>query len=45
MAYTFYKAMGYEIGSSLLETEKLELAKETLAKFKTSKAKVLIAEG
>jgi phosphoglycerate kinase len=42
MAYTFYKAMGYEIGSSLLETEKLDLAKVTLEKFKTSKAKVLL---
>lgn len=42
MAYTFYKAMGYEIGSSLLEEEKIELAKEMLEKFKTSKAKVLL---
>ncbi|MEW6193734.1 MAG: phosphoglycerate kinase [Bacteroidota bacterium] len=42
MAYTFYKAMGYEIGTSLLEAEKLDLAKETLAKFKNVKAKVLL---
>lgn len=42
MAYTFYKAMGYEIGSSLLEEEKLELAKSTLEKFKTSKANVML---
>lgn len=42
MAYTFYKAMGYEIGTSLLETEKIELAKEMLIKFKTSKAKVIL---
>lgn len=42
MAYTFYKAMGYEIGTSLLEEEKLELAKETLEKFKKSNAKVLL---
>ena len=42
MAYTFYKAMGYEIGSSLLEEEKIELAKAMLEKFKTSKAKVLL---
>lgn len=42
MAYTFYKAMGYEIGSSLLEQEKLELAKSTLEKFKTSKANVML---
>ena len=42
MAYTFYKAMGYEIGASLLEAEKIELAKEMLVKFKTSKAKVIL---
>lgn len=42
MAYTFYKAMGYEIGSSLLEEEKIDLAKQMLEKFKTSKAKVLL---
>lgn len=42
MAYTFYKAMGYEIGTSLLEGEKLDLAKEVLEKFKNSNAKVLL---
>jgi len=42
MAYTFYKAMGYEIGTSLLEAEKVELAKEMLVKFETSKAKVIL---
>jgi len=42
MAYTFYKAMGYEIGSSLLEEEKIELAKQMLEKFKSSKARVLL---
>ncbi len=30
MAYTFYKAMGYEVGTSLLEAEKVDLAKEIL---------------
>ncbi len=30
MAYTFYKAMGHEVGTSLLEAEKVELAKEIL---------------
>ncbi|VEU80338.1 phosphoglycerate kinase [Haploplasma axanthum] len=30
MAFTFYKAMGYEIGKSLLEEDKVELAKELL---------------
>jgi len=42
MAYTFYKAMGYEIGTSLLEAQKIELAKEMLVKFKTSNAKVIL---
>ncbi|MGK9476655.1 phosphoglycerate kinase [Melioribacter sp. OK-6-Me] len=42
MAYTFYKAMGYEIGKSLLEEEKIELAKEMLEKFKTSGKNVLL---
>jgi len=30
MAYTFFKAQGYEIGKSLLEEDKIELAKELL---------------
>lgn len=30
MVFTFFKAMGYEIGTSLLEEEKVQLAKETL---------------
>lgn len=30
MAFTFYKAMGYEIGKSLLEEDKIDLAKELL---------------
>ncbi len=42
MAYTFYKAQGYEIGQSLLEEDKIELAKELLVKFESSKAKVLM---
>ena len=32
MAYTFYKAMGLEIGKSLLEADKVELAKELIKK-------------
>lgn len=32
MAYTFFKAQGKEVGGSLVEDEKLELAKETMAK-------------
>ncbi|RJP68395.1 MAG: phosphoglycerate kinase [Ignavibacteriales bacterium] len=42
MAYTFYKAMGYEIGNSLLEAEKIDLAKEILEKAKNSKVKFLL---
>lgn len=34
MSYTFIKAMGYEIGTSLVEDDKVELAKEYLAKAK-----------
>ena len=30
MAFTFFKAMGYEVGKSLLEQDKVELAKELL---------------
>ena len=32
MAFTFFKAQGKEIGKSLLEAEKLDLAKELLEK-------------
>ena len=32
MAYTFYKAMGLEIGKSLLEADRIGLAKDLLAK-------------
>ncbi len=34
MAFTFFKAMGYEIGQSILEADKVDLAKELLAKAK-----------
>jgi len=42
MAYTFIKAMGYEIGASLLEEEKIELAKEMLKSFESDTVKVLL---
>ena len=42
MAFTFFKAMGKEIGKSLLEEEKLELAGEILEKVKGSKVKFLL---
>ncbi|MGI6169366.1 MAG: phosphoglycerate kinase [Christensenellales bacterium] len=32
MAFTFFKAMGYEIGKSLLEADKVELAKQLIEK-------------
>ncbi len=34
MAYTFFKAMGYEIGQSIVELDKVDLAKEILAQAK-----------
>ncbi len=34
MAYTFLKARGYEVGTSLLEEDKIELAKELMQKAK-----------
>ena len=42
MAYTFLKAQGHEIGKSLLEADKIELAKETLAQAKAHNAKFLL---
>ena len=36
MAYTFYKAMGGHIGSSLLEEDRIDTAKEVLAKAKAA---------
>jgi phosphoglycerate kinase len=42
MAYTFYKAQGKEIGKSLLEAEKIDLAKEVLEKVSKSKVKFLM---
>lgn len=42
MAYTFFKAQGLEIGKSLLEEEKIELAKELLEKAKNSKLNFLL---
>jgi phosphoglycerate kinase len=42
MAYTFFKAQGKEIGKSLLEEEKIGLAKEVLEKAAKSKVKFLL---
>lgn len=42
MAFTFYKAMGKEIGTSLLEAEKVDLAKEVLENAKKTGIKFLL---
>ena len=42
MAYTFFKSMGYEIGASLLEEDKIELAGQILEKAKAKKVKFLL---
>lgn len=42
MAYTFLKAQGKEIGNSLVENDKLELALELLAKAKTKGVQLIL---
>ncbi len=42
MTYTFYKALGYPIGSSLLEADKVELAAELLAKAKNKGVNIVL---
>jgi phosphoglycerate kinase len=42
MAYTFLKAQGQEVGKSLLEADKIDLAKETLAQAKAHHVKFLL---
>lgn len=42
MAYTFIKAQGYNVGSSLLEDDKVEYAKEMIAKAKENGVNLLI---
>ena len=42
MAYTFYKAMGYEIGTSILDADNIELAKELLTKAEEAGVKMLL---
>ena len=44
MMFTFYKALGYNIGKSILEEDKVPLAKEILEKVKTSKTKFELPE-
>jgi len=42
LAYTFFKAMGFEIGTSLLDAESVELAKELMAKAKARGVNLLL---
>lgn len=42
MMFTFYKALNREVGTSLLEEDKVDLAKETMAKAKEKDVKLLI---
>lgn len=42
MSYTFYKAMGLEIGKSILDAEHVELAKKLLEKAAASNVKILL---
>lgn len=42
MAYTFFKAQGYEVGNSICEVDKLELAKEAMAKAKDRGVKLML---
>ncbi len=42
MAYTFLKAQGYEIGQSLLEEDKMDLALELVEKAKDKNVKLLL---
>jgi len=42
MAYTFAKAQGYEIGTSLLEEDKIDYAKEMIEKAKAKGVKLLL---
>ena len=42
MAYTFFKSMGYEVGNSICELDKLELAKEVMEKAKAKGVKFML---
>jgi len=44
LSYTFLKAMGYEIGNSLLEEDKIELAKSFMDKAKEKGVKLYLPE-
>jgi 3-phosphoglycerate kinase len=42
MAYTFFKAQGYEVGNSICELDKLDLASELMEKAKQKGVKLLL---
>ncbi len=42
MTYTFFKAQGYEIGTSILDADSIELSKELLAKAEAAGVKILL---
>ncbi len=42
MAYTFFKAMGYGVGDSICELDKLDLAKELMEKAKQKGVKLML---
>ena len=42
MAYTFFKAQGYGVGNSLCELDKLDLAKDLMAKAKEKGVKLML---
>lgn len=42
MSYTFFKAMGYEIGTSILDEESIELAKELIEKAEKAGVELLL---
>ena len=42
MAFTFLKSLGYSVGKSLLEEDKIELAKELIEKAKSKNVKILL---
>lgn len=42
MAYTFYKALGYNVGKSICEDDKIDLAKELMGKAKAKNVKMLL---
>ena len=42
MAYTFFKSMGYNVGNSICELDKLDLAKELMEKAKSKGVKLML---